>query len=96
VKALRELKTNLRPAPIGNAMDNDNPTQKTKIFRTVNGEPARVCNECGAEMVVRTNRKTGERFLGCSRFPDCTFTEELPIDQQLRAAGAMKLPGMDE
>ncbi|WP_460274256.1 nuclease-related domain-containing protein [Celeribacter sp. ULVN23_4] len=29
------------------------------------------CPLCGAKMVERTNRKTGETFRGCSRYPKC-------------------------
>jgi ATP-dependent DNA helicase RecQ len=31
--------------------------------------------ECGSAMVVRTNRKTGNRFWGCSTFPKCKATK---------------------
>lgn len=30
-----------------------------------------VCPRCGRPMVLRTNRKTGEQFWGCSAFPSC-------------------------
>lgn len=32
------------------------------------------CPRCGANMVERTNRKTNQTFLGCSRFPKCRGT----------------------
>ena len=32
---------------------------------------AEQCPRCGAELVTRINRRTGEQFLGCSRFPKC-------------------------
>ncbi len=35
------------------------------------------CPECGGELVVRKS-KAGKRFIGCSNFPDCTFTLPLP------------------
>lgn len=35
------------------------------------------CPDCGARMVERTNRKTGESFLGCSQYPECTGTRQL-------------------
>lgn len=53
------------------------------------------CPECGAPMVVRTNRLNGSEFLGCSRYPDCTETRPLPEDVRMRAAGAQTLPGFD-
>lgn len=30
-----------------------------------------LCPECGIPMVVRTNRKTNQQFLGCSNYPKC-------------------------
>ncbi len=35
------------------------------------------CPRCRANMVERTNHKTGEKFLGCSRYPKCKGTREL-------------------
>jgi restriction system protein len=35
---------------------------------------SRCCMRCGAPLVERTNRRSGERFLGCSRFPACRET----------------------
>ncbi len=32
------------------------------------------CPECKEKMVIRENRKTGDVFWGCSRFPDCRGT----------------------
>tara|TARA_Y100000294_G_scaffold147600_1_gene143604 strand:+ start:116 stop:754 length:639 start_codon:yes stop_codon:yes gene_type:complete len=35
------------------------------------------CPKCGADMQVRTNRSNGDRFWGCSEFPDCRGTQPL-------------------
>ncbi|PHQ98653.1 MAG: nuclease [Marinosulfonomonas sp.] len=35
------------------------------------------CPRCTAKMVERSNRKSGEKFLGCSRFPKCKGTREI-------------------
>ena len=35
---------------------------------------SRCCLRCRAPLVERTNRRSGERFLGCSRFPACRET----------------------
>lgn len=35
------------------------------------------CPECGWELVIRTNRKTGEEFLACSKYPECRYTQPL-------------------
>jgi len=34
------------------------------------------CPRCGGTMVERVNRRTGERFLGCKRFPQCRGTRQ--------------------
>lgn len=36
------------------------------------------CPICGGELVERVNRRSGERFLGCARFPKCRGTRALP------------------
>ncbi|MFP4527532.1 MAG: type I DNA topoisomerase [Candidatus Kapaibacterium sp.] len=38
--------------------------------------PEILCEECDAPMVIRVSRRG--RFLGCSKYPDCTFTKPLP------------------
>jgi ssDNA-binding Zn-finger/Zn-ribbon topoisomerase 1 len=68
---------------------------KARIFRTVNGKTTRVCPACGADMVIRVNRTTKERFLACPRYPNCTETAPLPEDVKMREAGAKPLPGME-
>lgn len=35
------------------------------------------CPKCGGNMVLRTNRKTGEKFWGCTNYPKCRKT--LPV-----------------
>ena len=35
------------------------------------------CPKCGAEMVPRTSKASGDRFLGCSKFPRCRGTRQL-------------------
>jgi DNA topoisomerase-1 len=34
------------------------------------------CPECGAPLVIRVSRRG--RFLGCSNYPECTYTQPLP------------------
>lgn len=38
------------------------------------------CPECGEPMKERTNRATGEIFLGCSDYPKCRGTRPLDED----------------
>ena len=35
------------------------------------------CPDCGWAMIKRRNRRTGEAFLGCSRFPACRGTRQI-------------------
>ena len=35
------------------------------------------CPLCGGVMVGRTNKSTGERFLGCTRYPECKGTRRV-------------------
>lgn len=54
--------------------DDRKPQSKTLI------NSKRVCPECGKELKVKTNKKTGEQFLGCSGWrdePRCFFTENI-------------------
>ena len=41
-----------------------------------NDIPEIVCDKCGAPMVIKVSKRG--RFLGCSRYPDCTNTKPLP------------------
>lgn len=34
------------------------------------------CPRCGSKMIERTNRKTGQTFYGCSRYPNCGGTRQ--------------------
>lgn len=54
-----------------------------------------LCPECKAELVERMNRATSISFLGCSNYPECTFTTPLPVDIVMRRMGATQLPGFE-
>lgn len=36
------------------------------------------CPEDDAELIYRHNKKTGQRFIGCSSFPKCKFMKPDP------------------
>lgn len=36
--------------------------------------PMRTCRQCGSVLIQRTNRRTGEAFMGCRQFPRCRGT----------------------
>lgn len=52
------------------------------------------CPDCGSHLVIRANRKNGDQFLGCVRWPECIHTEQIPEYLILEAVGAKKLPGL--
>lgn len=59
-------------------------------------ELEKACPECGRELVIRTNRATGEEFIGCVGYPSfCQHTEPLPESIKMRRAGATPLPFME-
>jgi ssDNA-binding Zn-finger/Zn-ribbon topoisomerase 1 len=49
------------------------------------------CVRCGSLLQIRRNRASGEEFLGCSSYPECDYTEELPEAIKLRRAGQRDL-----
>lgn len=44
------------------------------------------CPDCGAPMRVQMNRRHGNYFLGCTRYPDCKGTRPPPPELRKRAA----------
>ncbi len=64
--------SNLRKAhPNPNTL---NPPTQTPHPNTLNPQtqtPSPTCPRCGRPMVLRTNRKTGDQFWGCSAYPSC-------------------------
>ena len=40
-------------------------------------EAKNACPKCGAELVLRTNKKTNGQFYGCSQFPKCRGTRQI-------------------
>jgi hypothetical protein len=56
-------------------------THVRNVKRRISDNPANsgvACPRCGGVMVERLNRSTGERFLGCRRFPQCRGARSLP------------------
>lgn len=52
---------------------------KVQTAQKVTEQPEITCPSCGSSMVVRLAKKgknTGDRFLGCSRFPKCRGTRQ--------------------
>ena len=56
-------------------------------------EPTMVaCPRCGSPMLTKTNRSTGDQFLGCSRFPDCRGTRPSATGHSPARAGRQARP----
>ncbi len=49
-------------------------TQK-RSAGTLATQPTGSCPNCGAPLVLRTNKTNGNQFFGCSRYPACKFTK---------------------
>ena len=54
------------------------------------------CKGCGGDLVVKVNRLTQHKFLGCVNFPDCRNTQPLKEkeepDSQLNFLQSLDLP----
>lgn len=50
---------------------------KRKISNSI-GDAGKACPRCGGDMVERANNRSGERFLGCKRYPRCEGVRSLP------------------
>lgn len=44
---------------------------------------------CDGYMLIRTNRNSGDRFFGCSNFPDCRETRKFDVEIE-RLTGIFK------
>jgi len=51
---------------------------------------------CGAPMVERTNGANGSTFMGCTRYPECTQTAKVPAWLEVKRAGGIPLPGLED
>jgi DNA topoisomerase-1 len=40
------------------------------------------CSECGSELMIRRSKR-GSRFIGCTNYPNCTFSLPLPKSGQI-------------
>ncbi len=60
----------------------DNPVSTTKqhvqqIKETKKGVEQGICPRCGGKLVLRTSKKDGSKFYGCSNYPNCRFTKNI-------------------
>jgi len=62
-----------------------------KIDDLLQYEPV-TCPRCGSMMVVRTNKRTKEKFMGCSQWPKCSQT--MPIKRRDTSLQPKKAPAV--
>lgn len=70
------------PTPWNGALPEYVPVSKRtdEMTQIVKTEPKPACPDCGAIMVLRRNRNTGQKFWACNRFPDCRGTRDIDED----------------
>ena len=49
---------------------------KNRHSETYLKDPKITCKKCSSAMIKRSNKKTGKKFLGCSKYPKCRNTEQ--------------------
>ncbi len=67
--------------PAGEAGAEGTPKRAARAPRAPRAKPTttdRDCPDCGAKLVIRTGRRGP--FLGCSKYPKCKHTEDVPPD----------------
>lgn len=62
------------PAITPSPMPVTDPSERCEPGATQSTELAPVCPRCGEAMIGRSNKRTMERFWGCSKFPKCMGT----------------------
>jgi len=38
---------------------------------------------CKGTLVIRINKGTGQKFIGCNNYPECRYTEAIEIEDEL-------------
>jgi len=63
-----------RPAITSSPTPTLDPSERSEPGAMQPTEPAPICPRCGEAMIGRSNKRTMERFWGCSKFPKCMGT----------------------
>lgn len=53
-------------------------TQTIEITKIIAPKAGKDCPECGSDLLIRTNKRDGTTFFGCSAFPKCKHLESDP------------------
>ncbi|MBR3447258.1 MAG: topoisomerase DNA-binding C4 zinc finger domain-containing protein [Oscillospiraceae bacterium] len=70
-----------QPVPAPAALPVLEPAAEPAPASAAETAPDRKCPRCGAELVLRTAKKgnnAGKQFYGCSAFPKCRYTRNIP------------------
>ena len=54
------------------------------------------CPRCDSDLIIRINKESQIQFVGCSQWPQCEYTTEIPESLRLRLMGAETLPGFSD
>lgn len=53
-------------------------TTTLEVTKMLSIKAGKECPKCGNDLVVKRNKRDGNKFFGCSNFPECTHTESDP------------------
>ena len=57
-------------------------TEELKITKMMSVPAGIDCPKCGSQLIVRRNKRNGQRFFGCSAFPECKHAEPDPTEKR--------------
>lgn len=57
-------------------------------FETIKGREIRMCPKCMSGQMVERSGPNDSKFLGCSRYPNCTHTIDMPVPQSTAGGNA--------
>ena len=60
---------------------------KDELTKRIGQKSPRSCQDCGATLRYRQNRENLTFFLGCGRWPECHYTEEIPESLKMSLMG---------
>ncbi len=81
-KAIHRDEIDCTPAGISPVLAHERIRQYFEASKVTRGGLPVGCPVCGASMIVRTRSMDGRAFLGCSRYPSCGGTWDVPDEAQ--------------
>lgn len=78
-------------------MSGDWKPKRVQRPRRQGNEPTKACPRCdNGWLLARTNTHSGGQFLGCTNYPTCRHSEDVPENYRMRAMGHPELPLFEE